>query len=334
MAALADGSHAGTPVPLPTTILRNSPMAFGRIRAVVLAATSSLFTPGYARAQAPTAPLLDLTVMRCGACAEWNEPQRPFRIHGNTYYVGTRGLSAILVTSPDGHVLIDGALPESAPLIAASVRALGFKLEDVKVLLNSHAHYDHAGGMASLQRASKATVLLHPWSAKVLRIGTSPEEDPQFDLRLPFPGLRADRELMDEEVVRVGALAMTAHFTGGHTPGGTTWSWRSCEGARCWDMVYADSQTPISDDGFRFTRNTRYPVVLDDFARAQRLFDTMPCDVLLTPHPGMSEMFERQARREGGDPAAFHDVKACRAYAAWSRARLAERLAKEAGRRP
>ncbi|HMS02274.1 MAG TPA: subclass B3 metallo-beta-lactamase [Gemmatimonadaceae bacterium] len=290
--------------------------------------------PALLDAQSPVAAPLDLSVTRCDACAEWNEPQRPFRVHGNTYYVGTRGLSAILVTSPEGHVLIDGALPESAPLIAASIRALGFRLEDVRVLLNSHAHYDHAGGLASLQRASGAQVLLHPWSAKVLRIGTSTSEDPQYGLLLPFPGVRADRELQDGEVVRVGSLALTAHFTGGHTPGGTTWSWRSCEGSQCWDIVYADSQSPISDDAFRFTRNDRYPVVREDFARAQRLFETMPCDVLLAPHPSLSDAFARQARRDAGDATAFRDPSACRNYAALSRSRLADRLAREADREP
>ena len=106
-------------------------------------------TPALLPAQGAPPPPVDLTVTACDGCAEWNEPQRPFRIHGNTWYVGTRGLSAILVTSPQGHVLLDGALPESAPLIAAGIRGLGFRLEDVKLILNSHAHYDHAGGTAA-----------------------------------------------------------------------------------------------------------------------------------------------------------------------------------------
>ena len=286
---------------------------------------------GRGLAQPTVAPPVDLTVTRCDACAEWNEPQRPFRVHGNTYYVGTRGLSAILVTSPAGHVLIDGALPESAPLIAASVRALGFRLEDVKVLLNSHAHFDHAGGLAALQKASGAQVMLHPWSAKVLRMGTSLPDDPQFGVYLPFPGVRADREVRDGEVVQVGELALTAHFTGGHTPGGTTWTWRSCEADTCWHMVYVDSQSAIADDTFRFSRNSRYPSVLADFAKAHGLFERMPCDVVLTPHPGLSELFERLAKREAGNTTAFRDPAGCREYGAWARDRLADRLKKEAG---
>jgi len=308
-------------------------MLISRRRTLALGSIVAL-SPGHLHAQ-PSGPVsAELPITRCDACAQWNVPQRPFRVHGNTYYVGTGGLTALLVTSPSGHVLIDGALPESAPLIAASIRALGFRLEEVQVLLNSHAHYDHAGGLAALQRASGAAVLLHPWSAKVLRLGTSPTDDPQYGLRLPFPGVRAQRELKDGEVVRVGTLALTAHFTGGHTPGGTTWTWRSCEDTRCWDMVYADSQSPISDDAFRFSRNTRYPTVLKDFAQAQHLFDMIACDVVLTPHPSASEIFERHLRREAGDSAAFRDQSACREYATLSRGRLAERLAKESARQP
>jgi metallo-beta-lactamase class B len=282
---------------------------------------------------APPAPA-DLTAIRCDGCAEWNEPQRPFRIHGNAWYVGTRGLSAILVTSPEGHVLLDGALPESAPLIAASIRALGFRLEDVKLILNSHAHFDHAGGIAALQRASGATVAVHPWSAAVLRQGRSLPDDPQYGVLVPYPPVPANgavRTIADGETVRVGPLALTAHFTGGHTPGGTSWSWRSCEGERCWDFVYADSQTPISDDDFLFTRSTRYPSAVADFERGHAALERLPCDVLLAPHPGFSEVFERLVKREAGDAEAFRNPSGCRDYAAWARQRLAERLAKERG---
>ena len=116
----------------------------------------------------------------CEACAEWNRPQAPFQIFANTYYVGPRGLSAILITSEQGHVLIDGALPESAAAIASSVRALGFKVEDIRLIVNSHVHFDHAGGIAELQRMSGATVAATAWSASVLTSGVVPPSDPQF----------------------------------------------------------------------------------------------------------------------------------------------------------
>src|SRR5690606_17003672 len=132
-----------------------------------------------------------------------------------------------LITSPQGHVLIDGGLAESAPLIVANIRALGFLVEDVRLIVNSHADYDHAAGIAAIQRASGATVPAHPWSAAVSRGGTTLPGDPQPGGDIPYPPVAGTvREIADGDTLRVGPLAVVAHFTGGHTPGGTSWSWR------------------------------------------------------------------------------------------------------------
>ena len=140
------------------------------------------------------------------------------------YYVGPRGLSAILVTSAQGHVLIDAALPESATAIASSVRALGFEVEDIRLILNSHVHFDHGGGIAELQRMSGATVAATPWSATVLSSGKVPPSDPQFGVAPLIAPVKAVRTVKDGETLRVGPLAFTAHETPGHTPGGTCWT--------------------------------------------------------------------------------------------------------------
>ena len=268
----------------------------------------------------------------CASCAEWNAPQRPFRVYGNTYYVGTRGLSAILVTSREGHVLIDGALPESAPLIAANIEALGFRIEDVKLIVNSHAHFDHAGGIAALQRASGAAVAASPASALVLERGTSGPDDPQYGILLHFPPVPRVQVIADGETMRVGALTLTAHFTPGHTPGGTSWSWQSCDGERCLDLVYADSQTPVSADGFSFARSRSYPSVLADFERGFAVLERLRCDVLLTPHPAASRLWERMAARADGAAPALVDPGACRGFVATARQQLARRLASEGGK--
>src|SRR5581483_2759760 len=126
----------------------------------------------------------------CPSCAEWNTPQQPFRIFGNTYWVGTHGLGSILIASDRGHILTDGALPESVPLIEANIRALGFRVEDVKLILNSHDHFDHAGGIAALQRASSADVAASASSARVLERGEPESDDPQFGIALRFPPAR------------------------------------------------------------------------------------------------------------------------------------------------
>jgi metallo-beta-lactamase class B len=264
----------------------------------------------------------------CAACAEWNVPQRPFRIFGDTYYDGTHGLGTILVTSPAGHVLIDGALPESAPLIRANIEALGFRIGDVKMILNSHAHYDHAGGIAELQRASGAAVWASPRSAPVLAAGRSGTDDPQFGVLFDYPAVPRVQAFAFGDTLRVGPLALVPHATPGHTAGGTTWTWRSCDGARCLDMVYADSQTPVSADGFLYSRNTTYPTARDDFARGEATLESLPCDVLLTPHPGASRMWERISP-DGAPTDSLVDRGACARYAREARQALAQRLERE-----
>lgn len=259
----------------------------------------------------------------CASCAAWNEPQAPVRIHGNTYYVGTRGLASVLITSPEGHVLIDGALPNSAPLILENIRALGFDPRDVRLILNSHDHFDHSGGIAALQRASGAVVAASGPSAPVLERGASTEGDPQHGALLDFPPVRDVRRFADGDTLRVGPITVTAHLTPGHTPGGTTWAWRSCDDAGCVDVVYADSQTPISADGFRYTGTAAVAA----FERGHRTLETIPCDILLTPHPGASALWERV---ESGS---LVDPSACRRYAATAREQLRRRLEAERGPR-
>lgn len=269
-------------------------------------------------------------VTECTYCAEWNEPRDPVRVYGNTYYVGTNGLGAVLVTSPEGHILIDGALNESAALIEANIEALGFRMEDVKLILNSHAHFDHSGGLAALQEATGATVAASAPSAAVLEAGVPGPDDPQHAELLPFPmrPVNAVRVIADGETVRVGPLALTAHFTPGHTAGGTTWTWTSCEGDTCLNVVYADSLTPISDEGYQFSRSERYPSILSDFEHSYEVVEGLSCDVLITPHPGASGFFERLESRQNSGAMPV-DTMACSRYAAAARDRLAQRLESE-----
>ena len=282
-----------------------------------------------AHAQVRDTVRVDYPASKCRSCADWLVPHAPFRIYGNTYYVGTNALSSILITSPQGHVLIDGAIPAAAPEIAANIRALGFRMEDVKLILNSHAHHDHAGGIGLLARMSGARVAASPWAAKVISTGDPDIQDPQYGLVLPFPGAGKVDVIADDQTLHIGPIAITAHFTPGHTPGGTSWSWEACESGVCHHVVYADSQTPISADDFFFTRSTRYTTGEADFARGLATLDKLPCDLLLTPHPGASSMFERLAARDAGNANAFIDPARCKTFVADARAAVAKRMADE-----
>lgn len=268
----------------------------------------------------------------CTLCEEWNQPREPFKIFGETYYVGTEGLSSVLLASDDGHILIDGALPQSAALIDGNIRQLGFRTEDVRFILSSHAHFDHVGGVAALARASGATVVSSPEGAKAFRKGSAIEEDPQFGYADTdgFPPVDDVRVLRDGEVLKLDAQALTVHFTPGHTPGGTTWSWRSCEGDRCVDMVYADSLTAVSAPGFRFTGDETHPSIVDTFRASIAKVANLPCDIVIAAHPGFTNLFENLERRERGEGVdAFVDPNGCRAYAEGATRTLDKRIADE-----
>jgi metallo-beta-lactamase class B len=266
----------------------------------------------------------------CGSCAEWNRPQTPFRIFGNSYYVGTHGLSSILITSDAGHILIDGDLPESAEQIVANIRSVGFRIEDVKVIVNSHVHFDHAGGIAALQHLSGARVLASKWSAAVMRKGGMGRGDPQYGSIAGIAKVEKVNELADGDSFTVGKIVMTLHLTAGHTPGGTSWTWRSCERDLCHSLVYADSLTPVSAKGFQFTQSRLYPGALKDFEKSFTFLEATPCDILMTAHPDISGLFERStARGRGVVPDPMVDSGACRQLAQHGRERLQERLAEE-----
>jgi metallo-beta-lactamase class B len=266
----------------------------------------------------------------CSDCDAWNQPQQPFRVFANTYYVGTRGLGAVLITSRRGHILIDGGLPQSAPLIDANIHTLGFQTRDIKAIAFSHAHYDHVGGIAALQRASGATVWSSAGATSAMTSGAPPPDDPQVKSALPFPKVRRVRLVKDGQALRIGDLSITAHLTPGHTPGGTTWSWRSCEDGRCLDIVYADSLTAVSDDGFRFTGDSTRPGIVATFRASIAKVATLPCDIVLATHPGFVDMdakWKRLAAASTVNP--FVDAAGCRSYAGVMLRRLEDRVAAE-----
>lgn len=264
------------------------------------------------------------------ACAEdagWSDPTPPRPVFGNTWFVGTCSISAILVTSSEGHVLIDAATEEAAPAIEANIRALGFRVEDIRVILNTHEHNDHAGGIARLQRDSGATVLARTDAARALASGKAGRGDPQFGVSEAFPPIANVHALADGEEVAVGPLRIANQPSPGHTLGGSSWSWRSCEGPVCRDVVFADSVTALTDDEFRYSA---HPDLVAAFRAGLDRIDALPCDILITTHVQASDLL---ARLDSAQP--LVDAGACKAYAARGRKGLDERLAKDAaGARP
>jgi metallo-beta-lactamase class B len=266
----------------------------------------------------------------CDDCATWNKPREPFKVYGNTYYVGTDGLSALLVTSEAGHVLFDAGLSQSAPLIVDNIRKLGFKAEDIKLILVSHGHFDHGGGVSSIQRYTGARVAASASTAQALQRGENTPDDPQFGFGKAFNGFPPVKQVDtvgDQQVVRAGTTAIVAHMIPGHSPGSTAYTWESCENGKCLNMVYADSLTSPSAPGFKYGK-----AGLELFRRSIERVAALPCDIVLSPHPQFTQVDQKLKRRAtlkgaGGDP--FIDPNGCRAYAADGLKRLEARILEE-----
>nr|AMP55661.1 subclassB3 [uncultured bacterium] len=275
---------------------------------------------------AQPADTADAIPATCATDAGWSDPAQPRRIHGNTWYVGTCGITALLVTGPDGHILIDGTTAEAGIQVINNIRALGFKPEDVRYLLFSHEHHDHIGGLAEVQRATGAPVLARAPAVETLRRGKSDRGDPQFLSLDAFAPVAAVNPIGDRERVNVGSLQLRAVPTPGHTRGSTSWTWRSCEGDACVQMVYADSLTAVSDAEYRYSDDREH---LQAFRDSMRRVAGLPCDVLLTPHPVAGGMWSRIGP---GASEPLINSKACREYAETASQRLEQRLKEEAER--
>jgi len=234
------------------------------------------------------------------AIVEWTKPHAPFHIAGNLYYVGTGGISAFLITDPKGYILIDGALPQSAQAIAANIRALGFRLEDVRYLLINHAHFDHAGGLAGLKRLTGATLLASAGDKADLEAGTTAGRP---DLPA-FPPVKVDRVIRDGEHIRLGAIDLVTHLTPGHTKGCTSWSFKVRERGRSLDVVMACSITVANQN---LVGGGGYPNAAADFRATFAKLRAMPADIFLSFHPDIFGMDAKYAKSRAGDANAFID---------------------------
>jgi metallo-beta-lactamase class B len=262
----------------------------------------------------------------CAGRDGWSDPAPPAHVFGNTYMVGTCGIVSLLVTSPKGHILIDGATAEAAPLIAQNIRKLGFDPIDVRFLLATHEHLDHVGGLSALKRITGAKFAVNVTAKTAMETGKPHPTDPQLGAIPPFEGIAADEIMEDLGDIYFGGPAITLIATPGHTPGGSSWAWQACADKKrknCRRIIYADSLSAVSADGYRFTDHPEYVATLR--ASIDRIGSIENCDILITPHPSASSFFERLA---GEKP--LVDATACAKYAASARKRLDDRLAKEA----
>ena len=290
----------------------------------IIAASAALALLGAAPAPQPNPAASTNIAAACAGHDGWSDPGPPAHIHGKTWYVGTCGITVVLIETSGGLVLIDAGPEDAAPLVLANIRALGFDPRRVKWLLSTHEHFDHAGGFAALQAATGARLAVGPFAAQALRTGKPYPDDPQAALLQNYlmKPARVDRVLRDGGVLVVGGTRFTAHATPTHSPGSTSWTWQSCERGTCLTVADADSVNTISAEGYRFSD---HPERVKTARAGLEVVAALPCDVILTPHPSASRLFDRLSGK-----APLSDRGACRDYAQAGGERLDQRLAKEA----
>ncbi|WP_226633462.1 subclass B3 metallo-beta-lactamase [Brevundimonas poindexterae] len=239
------------------------------------------------------------------ARVEWNRPAPPFTVVGNVHFVGVAGLGAWLITTPEGHILIDGGLPESAPRIIQSIRELGFEPTDVRILLNTHAHVDHAGGLAELQAVTGARIIASEGDRGALESGRHHGLTNYGTWW--FPPVHVDQVIADGETIELGGVRLTAIITPGHTAGCTNWSLPVRDHDRDLNVLFFCS---ASIGGNRLVGNTEYPGIVDDYRRTFQRLGGIKTDVVLANHPEVADLFERRERQIKGDANAFVDSAA------------------------
>lgn len=218
----------------------------------------------------------------------WNQPVEPFRIVGNIYYVGASDVTSYLITSPRGHILLDGGFAETAPMIYDNIRKLGFKPEDVKYLLNSHAHFDHAAGLAQLKQWTGAKFVASREDGDLMARGG--RGDFAWGDKLTFPPLQPDRTIADSDTVAIGGAILTAHLTPGHTKGCTTWTTDAEESGHRYHVVFLCS---TSVPGYKLVNNATYLNIVEDYRKSFTILKSLPCDVFLGPHGSFFHLKEK-----------------------------------------
>lgn len=230
----------------------------------------------------------------------WKAPVPPRHLVGNLYYVGAIGVSSYLITTPDGHLILDSGFEETVPIIERGVKELGFDLKDVKLILSSHAHIDHTGGHAALKRLTGAKVAASEADARVLESGGAEDFIPMPKDLVTYEPVKVDREVRDGEVVELGGVKLIANVTPGHTRGATTWTMDVEEGGKSYRVVFFSSAS--INPGTRLTGpDAAYPEIAHDLERAFARFREMKCDIFLAPHGGQFAMAEKFARLEKGE---------------------------------
>lgn len=258
---------------------------------------------------------------------DWTEPFPAFRIAGNLYYVGSKGLASYLITTPDGHILINSDMEANVPLIRSSVESLGFKFSDIKILLISHAHYDHNAASDTIKKLTGAQYMVMEGDVSVVESGGKTDFQYGNDVSTHYPPTKVDRVLHDGDEVKLGNTVLTARLTPGHTKGCTTWTMKVDDGAKMRDVVIIGS--PNVNPGYKLVNNKLYPAIAKDFARNFEVLKSLSCDYFLGAHGSYYDLESKYARLKAGDANAFIDPEGYKRYVAEREQAFRRELAKQ-----
>jgi metallo-beta-lactamase class B len=242
----------------------------------------------------------------------WSAPFPPFRITGNLYYVGSEGLASYFITTEEGGILINSNLENSVPLIRDSIEKLGFKFSDIKILLISHAHFDHCAGSATIKQLTGATYMVMEADVPVIESGGKLDFHYGNSANAMFPITKVDRVLHDGDKVKLGDTELVAHLTPGHTKGCTTWTMKVAADGKTYDAVIIGS--PNVNAGYRLVNNKEYPRIAEDYEQTFRTLLSLPCDLFLGAHGDYFGLDSKYPRLQNGDMAALVDPEGYKKY--------------------
>ncbi len=272
-----------------------------------------------------------IMTLGCGTFAQigpdWSEPFPPFHIAGNLYYVGSKGLASYLVTTPQGNILIDSNLESSIPMIQASIEKLGFRFKDTKILLVSHAHWDHVAGSAKIKEMTGATYMVMDADVPVVESGGRTDFQYGNTSMARFQETKVDRVLHDGDEVKLGGTVLVAHLTPGHTKGCTTWTMHVKENGKTYNVVIIGS--PNVNPGYKLVNNAAYPEIAQDYERMWRVLKSLPCDIFLGAHGSYFGMEEKYPRLKEGQTNPFVDPQGYAKYIAKKEQDFQTELAKQ-----
>ena len=280
-------------------------------------------TPGSQSAM-PTAPT--------PSNADWTEPFPPYRIVGNLYYVGSKGLANYLIVTPQGNILINSDTERNVPMIKASIEKLGFRFSDTKILLISHAHWDHDAGSALVKKETGAQYMVMDADVPVVESGGRADFNYGNDPATLYSPVRVDRVLHDGDEVKLGGSVLVAHLTPGHTKGCTTWTMKISDGGKSYNVVIVGS--PNVNPGYKLVNNKAYPQIAQDYERMWHVLKTLPCDIFLGAHGEYFGMEEKYARTKQGGANPFIDPEGYKEYIAQKEAEFYAELKKQQAAAP